>query len=60
MAVQRFDVAVLVPAGGIGGLGLQAVMRQQRSVPSRKLFRLAVVMHRQGHPVGAVPLGHGP
>jgi hypothetical protein len=60
MSVQRFHVAILMPAGGIGCLALQAVMVQQRSVPSRELFRLAVVMHRQGQAIGAVPLGHGP
>jgi hypothetical protein len=44
--------------GGIGRLGLHAVMRQQRSVLGRELFWLPVVMHRQGHPVRAVTLGH--
>jgi hypothetical protein len=53
-----FAIPVLVSAGGIGGLGLESVMPQQRLVLRRVLLRVAVVMHRQGHAIGAMPLRH--
>jgi hypothetical protein len=56
--VALLAIAVLVTAGGIGGLGRQAVVPQQRLIPGRVLLGVAVVMHRQRHAVGAVPLGH--
>jgi hypothetical protein len=56
--VALLAIAVLVTAVRIGGLGRQAVVPQQRLVPGRVTLGVAVVMHRQRHPVGAMPLGH--
>ena len=59
-AVPLLAVAVLVPAGRVGRLRLQPVMGQQRPVPRRVLLGTALVVHRQRHAVGAVPLRHAP
>jgi hypothetical protein len=59
MPMQRLHITILVPAGGIGRLGVHTVMGQQRPVLCRKLLGLPVVMDSQGHPVGAVTLGCG-
>ena len=56
--VGLLAIAVLVATGGVGRLGLQAVMPQQGLVLRRVLFGMAIVMHRQGHAVGAMPLRH--
>jgi hypothetical protein len=57
-AVPLLAVAVLVPAGGIRRLGLQPVMTQQPFVFRGVLLSLALVVDRQRHAVGAVPLRH--
>jgi hypothetical protein len=51
-------IAVLVPRGRVGRLPLQPVMRQQRPVTLRERLGMAVLVHRQTHPVGAVPPRH--
>jgi hypothetical protein len=55
--VRLLAVPVLMGAGRVGGLGRDAVVPQQRLVLGRVLLGVAVVMHRHGHAVGAVPLG---
>jgi hypothetical protein len=57
-AVALLAVAVLVPTGRVGRLGVQPVMGQQRPVAGRVLLGAALVVHGQGHAIGAVPLGH--
>ncbi len=56
--VALLAVAVLVAAGRVGGLARQPVVGQERPVRGREPLRLAVGMHRQRHPVGAVPRRH--
>jgi len=50
-------IAVLMAAVGVRGFGRQPVVSHQRPVFGRVLLGVAVVMHRQRHAVGAVPLG---
>jgi hypothetical protein len=57
--VRRLDVAILVAAGRVGGLPLQAIVSQQRPIAGRELVRLTVVMHGQRHTVGTMPLRCG-
>ncbi len=56
--MRLLAIAILMAAVGVGGLGRQAVVTQQRLVACRVLFRMAVVMHRQGQAIGAMPLRH--
>jgi hypothetical protein len=58
--MRRLDVTILMAAGRVGRLPLQAVMRQQRSILGRELLGLAVVVDCQGHPVCTMPLRHTP
>jgi hypothetical protein len=51
-------IAVLVAAGGIGRLGHEPVVRQQRLIPRRELLGVPVRMHRQRQAIRAVPLRH--
>jgi hypothetical protein len=51
-------ITVLMAAVGIGCFGRHPVVVQQPLIPSRVVLRLAVVMHRQGHPVRAMSRGH--
>ncbi len=53
--VALLAIAVLVAARRVRRLGAQPVMRQQRPVLRRILFRAALVVHRQRHPIRAVP-----
>jgi hypothetical protein len=50
-------IAVLVAAVGVSGFGRHAVVTHQGLILRRVLLRVAVVMHRQRHAVGAVPFG---
>jgi hypothetical protein len=50
-------IAVLVAAVGVRGFGRHAVVAHQGLILRRVFLRVAVVMHRQRHAVGAVPLG---
>jgi hypothetical protein len=57
-AMPLLAVPILVPAGGIGRLAFQTVMRQQRPILGGELLGVAILVDRQGHAVGAMPLGH--
>lgn len=59
MPMRRLHIAILMAAGWIGRFGLHAIVSQQGTVLGGKLFCLAVVMNRQSHAIGPVPLGHG-
>jgi hypothetical protein len=51
-------IAVFVAAGRVGRLARQTIMAQQSLVLLRENFRVAVRMHRQRQPIGAVPQGY--
>jgi hypothetical protein len=55
-AMPLLAIAVLVAAGCIGRLSRQAIVTHQRLVPSGVLLRVTVLMNRQRHAVGAMPL----
>lgn len=57
-AMTLLTITVLVSAVRIGGLRDHPVVPQQRLIAGGVLFGVAVVMHRQRHAVGAVPLGN--
>jgi hypothetical protein len=52
--VPLLAVSVLVPAVRIRGLGRHSIVTQQRLIPGRVLLRVAVVVHGQRHPIGAI------
>jgi hypothetical protein len=56
--VALLGVAVLVGLAGLNRLGLDAVMGEQRLIPSRERLRLGVGVDGGGHAVGAVPPGN--
>jgi hypothetical protein len=56
--VALLAVTVLVRRRRVGRLPNDPVVPQQRPVAGCELLGLAVVMHRQRHPVGAVPRRH--
>jgi hypothetical protein len=53
-----FAIAVLMPAVGVGRLGLDAIVLHERLVVAGEHLGVAVRMHGQGHAVGAVPPRH--
>lgn len=58
MPVRRLHVAILIPAGRVGRLPLQAVMRQQGPIGVRELVGVAIVVDGQCHAIGPVALRH--
>jgi hypothetical protein len=57
-AVALLAIAILVAAGRVGCLGGHTVVTHQSLVARRVLLRGTVLVHRQGHAVGAMPLRH--
>lgn len=53
--VRLLDVAVLAPFSRLRLLRDQAVVGDQARIPPRELLLLRKVVHRQAHPVGAMP-----
>jgi hypothetical protein len=58
--MRRLGVAVFVTSRRVGRFRRHAVMGHQRPIVDRELLRVAGVMHRQRHPVRAMPQGHSP
>ena len=57
LAMALLHIAVLVPLARLDGLGLQAVMREQRLVPLlERLLSFDAWLHRCRQPIGAVAL----
>jgi hypothetical protein len=56
VSMSGLGIAVFMAARRVGGFGCHPVMRHQRLVVGRELLRVAIVMHRQRHPVGPMPL----
>jgi hypothetical protein len=59
MPMGRLHIAILMAAGRVGCLTLQAIMRQQRPILGRELVGLTIVVDCQRHPVRAMALRHG-
>lgn len=59
MPMRGLHVAILMPAGRVGRLPGEAIVRQQGSIVGRELIGVTLVVHRQGHAVGPMTLGHG-